>query len=104
MKLTINEQLRSLNGEAMFEMDKDVRTPIDLKLVCVNAILRPHASDEQVSGIEKMKRLDLATKIYKAEESIEVTAEEIVTLKMLIARSYGTMIAGRALQMLENIK
>lgn len=104
MKLKVNETLKTLSGDTLFDAVNGVKTDITLKAICVEAILKPHESDAGVSGTEKMSRWNFAQKIYKATEDIDITTEEATLLKTLIARAFTVLIAGQACQMIEGGK
>jgi hypothetical protein len=100
MKLKVNEVLVTLTGEKLFDVIGGERKDITLKTVCVEAILKPNDADTQVSGMEKMNRWDLAQKIFKATDDIDITAEEAALLKTLIARAFPVIIAGQSCKMI----
>jgi hypothetical protein len=74
-----------------------------LKSIVVDA-LQATFPDEQLSGEEKAKRWLLATRIYAHPQDIDLTAEEISTLKKVVGKGYGPLIVGQAYQMLDPIE
>lgn len=100
MKLNFSETLKGLDGEALKEGEKE----IDLRTICVNALLASHAGPdgrpEQPSGVEKIKRYLLAKKLNSGGEQT-VTAEEISLLKQMIEKSFATLVVGITNEMLE---
>lgn len=78
----------------------DERNPVTLKSIACNALM---AMDPQakMTGEEKVKRYDLATRVVKAESPETLEAEDIVLLKKVIGDGFGPIIVGQAFKMLE---
>ena len=77
----------------------DSGKPIDLKGVCVGALLQQ--TSEKIGGLAKAKCYDLALKINQAEKPIDLDSEEIVAIKALIDKFQPPMIVGQAFKLLE---
>jgi hypothetical protein len=54
-----------------------------------------------MEGKEKIRRFRLADRIYGAKEPIQLSAEDVVLLKEVTAKTYGPLITGRAWDLLE---
>ena len=104
MKLKVTEELKALNGETLFDITGGVKKNLTLGAIAVDAVLRPFEADAQVPGVEKMARWDLAQRIYKATDEVDISSEEAVLLKNLIARAFPVMIAGQACKMIDGGK
>lgn len=76
---------------------EDGRTAFALKDACVGALM---ANDEKLDGSEKMKRFLMATKIQAAKE-LELKIEEVVLLKEVVGKNYGTLVVGRVFEILD---
>jgi len=95
VKINFNVGLKNLKGETL----KDKEKILTLKDVSANALLGNY--DEKIDGEEKLKRFLLATRIYEANDELELNIDEIKMTKDLIARGYSTLVTGRALQILD---
>lgn len=100
MKIDVSQPLKSLKGEPIQERKSPTEVVV-LKLshIMIEALLRP---DEKASGMDKMHRFDFAQKVYKAEGIMEISAEDIVMLKVLInARFSEPLIVGQVFSILD---
>ena len=104
MKLKVTEELKALNGETLFDITGGMKNNLTLGAIAVDAVLRPFEADQNVSGVEKMARWDLAQRIYKATDETDISSEEAVLLKNLIARAFPVMVAGQACKMIDGGK
>jgi len=89
-----------LDGPAPAEGEKDERNPVTLKTVACNGLMGmdPQA---KMSGEEKVKRYDLATRIVRGAKDEEFKVEEIALIKKVIGEGFAPLIAGQALKMLD---
>ena len=98
MKIDFTRPLTDFDGKPLIDGDKAVT----LGLIAVNALTTPQEGDNALSGVEKIHRYDLARDIYKSTLPIEITAEDISTIKGLIIKLYhNVIVVGQALPMLE---
>jgi hypothetical protein len=97
MKLDTATVLRDLQGNEMMA-DKD--QPATVRLICTNALLGHHADDANISGDEKFKRFQLASRLNEGKAA-DVSSEEIVLLKRMIGRSYTPAVVGPMFMLLE---
>ena len=103
MKINFNEPFVDLSNEPIIEKTqigketKDVT--IILKAICTTALLALQEK-ENLSGEEKVKRYELAKRIFAGGE-INLKTEQIVLLKDLIGKSFTPIIVGQAFRMLE---
>lgn len=82
MKRDFNTIVKNINGEDMLEAtDK----PLTMKTACLTALLVPQDGDEKLNGKQKCDLVSLAMRI-NGEGDVEITTEEIVTLKQRIAK------------------
>jgi hypothetical protein len=98
MKIDFTRKLTTLAGESIRYNQKDETSLMDISL---DALLTPMQDDQNLSGEEKAKRYVLATRIYSNPAEIDVTVEEVSTLKKLIGKLFGALVVGQAYQMLE---
>lgn len=112
MKIDVTKKLVDLSGKVLTQpkQDQDRKTnekpemeDITLKMVSVNAIL---AADPRKScpGEEKVKRYELAKKIYVADTEVELSAEDIVLIKNSVHDGFQPLISGQVAEILEGKK
>ena len=104
MNIRLNEKIYGLNGVALQDIDRNgnILGDIVLKSIMIEALLRPHASEERVSGVEKLKRFNLAQKIYESTEEVSLQTEEVALIKELVGvKGFPVLIVGRVFSMLE---
>lgn len=79
--------------------------PFTLRTACVN-VLTMREMDErgrakEMSGKDKVKRYELAKKIYKSTGLVDLQSEEITLLKELIGRIYPPITVGQSYEILD---
>ena len=95
MEIDMEQKLEDIEGNVLEENGKH----ITLKSICINAALG-HTESERLSGEQKLNLYELAIKIRKGGV-IDLTAEEIVTLKDRIGKLYYALVVGQGFDMLE---
>ncbi|MDD5353300.1 MAG: hypothetical protein PHS93_09090 [Candidatus Omnitrophica bacterium] len=93
MKVNFNQPLKNLDGSPIKDGDK----AITLKDVCANALL---AVEEKADGKVKLENWTLAQLVYKGGE-LDLTAEQVVKIKDMVAKSYTTLVVGQVLEILK---
>ena len=101
MKIEFKQVLRSMDGEAMQEQreGKDARD-FTLARACINALLTD-IPNEQQTGAQKFDRFKLAMRLGNEEDPIEITAEDITTIKGQVGKVYFTYTVGTIWSILE---
>ena len=97
MKINVNQELKTFGNETLKDGEGNVFT---LKGICATVLLG-QPQNEKATGEEKMKRYDLAKKIWTAEGEVDLKAEDISLLKKLVGESYLPLIVGQVWAMLE---
>lgn len=97
MKINFAQEFKTFGGETLKDAEGNV---FNLKGVCATVLLGQQ-QNEKATGEEKMKRYELAKKIWDGDGVVDVKAEDITTLKKLIGESYLPLVVGQAYQMLE---
>lgn len=77
--------------------------PLTLDTVLVNSLLSTLDEDKNLPGTEKFKLFQLAMKISDASE-VDLSAEEISTIKDRVAKSYTTLVVGKVWNMIDPSK
>lgn len=98
MKIKVDVVLKNMNGAALKDIDENgVTIDATLRRTLVNAVLTPIQNE---SGIEKVKKYELAKRIYTNDE-VELTDEEIKLLKNRVGESFGPIVVGQVFEILE---
>jgi len=94
-KLDVDSQMRGII--------ENTGKNLTLKTVCVNALSAQYRGEENIEGMEKLKRGKLAEKIFSAKnnENIHLSNEEINDLKILIGKKDDPLIVLRAYELLD---
>lgn len=100
-KISFKQVIKSIDGEP-FTNENDEK--LTLKYFAINA-LSGHAPGTQLSGQEKVERFNLALKIEKSKNEVDLTAEETVLIKTAINQFFPSpVIVGRCWELLEKGK
>lgn len=91
---------RVLNGLDGKPLQSEQKEKLTLSDVAVNALLATLDEDRQLAGTEKVKRYELARKIYGQKE-VSLTPEELVMIRERIGKAYGPVVVGVAWRFLE---
>lgn len=99
MTINFSQKFVTLGGDTVPDGDKG--GVLTLRTIAENALLGTF-QDDTATGEEKLKRWKLAQSIHSVEVgTLNVTSEDVVLIKRLIAKAYATMIVGQAYEMLE---
>lgn len=100
MLVDVTQKLKTLSGQVMKDFDEN-KEAVDatLRLVIVNALLA--TTKKQESGVEKVRKYELAKKAYQNDE-VELTAEDITLIKNQIGEVFPAVVVGQCFEMLEN--
>lgn len=100
MKIDLNTELTNLDGTPIPEASADGKTnPTTLKSVFCN-VLTQQKQGETVTGIEKVRRYNLATQIYTSAE-IDLGVDDTKLLRDLVADGYIALISGQVWNILD---
>ena len=97
-----------IDGEVVIENGKPTMKkspPFTLRTACVNVLTMREVDDrgkaKEISGKDKVKRYELAKRIYHSKELVDLQAEEIALLKELVGRIYPPITVGQAFEILD---
>ena len=98
MLVKVDVPLKTMDGQTMKDNDGQGNA-IDatVKMAIVNAILSPV---ERESGIEKVKKYELAKKIYASDE-VDLNEDEIKTIKDRVGESFSSLVVGQIFELLK---
>jgi hypothetical protein len=94
MKVDFAAPILDLKGEPIIENGEQVT----LGAITSNALLATYKDETDLAGEEKVKRFKLAV-IAEGEQDLSV--EQVVLLKKLIAKAFAPLIVGRAYELLD---
>lgn len=101
MLINFSALITDLGGKPIKDGDIDMT----LKDLAVNALITTltdaRGEAERLSGIEKVGNATLAEKIYKSEEPIDLSVEDIAKLKERISRFPFPLVVMRAWSLLD---
>lgn len=97
MKRNFDAPLKTIDGE---DFKLDGGEAFTLKKICLGAIGATLPGDDAMDGEKKFNLYKLASRINKGG-LVDVTAEEISTLKARIAKAYTVFAVGAAFTLLE---
>jgi hypothetical protein len=95
MKIELDVKLKDADGSDIILDDKPAKT---LKDVCVSAVLLPIQEDDSDKKLNKYK---IFKKLADAKTEVELTAEEIVIIKVGIGKFEPPLILGQCFELLE---
>ena len=97
-----------VDGEPVIKDGKPIMKkspPFTLRTACVNVLTMREVDDrgkaKEITGKDKVKRYELAKRIYHAKELVDLQAEEISLLKELVGRIYPPITVGQAFEILD---
>ena len=99
MLLNLGVVLKGIDDEDL--VDDRNKAPLTLRLCMISALVANYRGEEGLDGVEKLKRWELALKVKNAPDPTELTVEEVVEIKKLISKLFGTVVVGQAYKLLE---
>ncbi len=97
MLVKVNVSLKTLDGQGMKDNVDGKAVDATVRMAMVNAILSPV---EKESGIDKVKKYELAKKIYASDE-VDLNEDEIKLIKERIGEVYAPIIVGQIFELLK---
>lgn len=98
MLVDVSRNLVQMNGNPLMDTnEKGEAVEATVKTAIVNAVLSPVQNEK---GIDKVKKYELAKRIYQVEGEIELTPEEVVLIKDRVGELYTPLIVGQVLELL----
>jgi len=98
MLVKVNVPLKTFDGQTMKDNDGEGNA-IDatLKMAIVNAVLSPVQNEK---GIDKVKKYELAKKIYASDE-VDLNEDEIKLIKDRVGETFAPIIVGQVYEVLK---
>lgn len=109
MKINLNIVLKDIESEEdITYTGKDgTEKSFTASLVCIRALMQLFKGEEELSGEVKLSRYNLATRIKSCEKRdipVHLVTEEIVEIKKVVSKAFGTLIVGQVFPILEGDK
>lgn len=98
MLIDFDVAFTDIAGCLIAENGKDV----SIKTLVTTALVANYADETGLAGEEKFSRFNLALRIHNARGAVEVSIEELVLIKKLVAKAYTTLAVGRIYALIEN--
>lgn len=96
MKINLNVPMLDMRGNPVIDAN---RSPLTLQNVCSDAL--GNYADQGMTGTHKLQNFALGMKIAAAESEIELTVEELATIKDVVGKSYSPLVVGRLDELIE---
>ena len=98
MKINVNQVLKALDGQTMKDNVNGEAIDATVKMAIVNAVLSPV---DKETGVKKLEKYQLAQKVYNADGEVELSAEEITSIKKQVGEVFPPIIVGQVFNLLE---
>jgi len=101
MKINVNQTLKALNGDVLKDNDGQGNAKdANVKDAIINVLLASIQQGKTETGVDKVKKYELAKRIYETDEVL-LSVEEIVLIKDRVGDSFGPMVVGQVFKLLE---
>jgi len=98
MLVNVNQVLKTLDGQTMKDNDgQGNAVDATVKMAIVNGLLSPVQKE---SGIDKVKKYELAKKVFNADE-VDLNEDEIKLIKDRVGESFSPIIVGQIYELLK---
>jgi hypothetical protein len=98
MLVKVDVPLVTIDGQVMKDNDgQGNAVDATLKMAIVNAVLSPVQKE---SGIDKVKKYELAKKVYASDE-VDLDEDEIKLIKDRVGENYAPIIVGQVYEILK---
>jgi hypothetical protein len=101
MKRDFSQLLKGYDDNQI--IDGATEKPMTLGSACIEALNGIFEDEKNLSGEAKFKRHQLCARIYKGGE-VDVTAEEISLMKLLVGKGYPPIVVGAVYKLFEDEK
>ena len=105
MRINVNSPITGFDGEPIVNKEEGGKSEVlTLKSICITALSSTTNAESQknIAEDEKLRRFDLAMRIYKSDGEMNLDAEEITLLKKRISEIFiMPVVVGRAHELLD---
>lgn len=97
MLVNVTQALKTIDGQTMKDVIDGNAIDATVKMAVVNAILSPVQNE---SGVDKVKKYELAKKVYASEE-VDLNEDEIKLIKERVGECFNPLIVGQIYDLLK---
>ena len=97
MLVKVDVLLKTMDGQVMKDNVDGEAVDATIKMIIVNAILSPV---EKESGIDKVKKYELAKKVF-ANDEVDLNEDEIKLIKDRVGEVFPPIIVGQVYELLK---
>jgi hypothetical protein len=97
MLVKVNQVLKNITGETMKDMVDGKAIDATVKMAIVNAVLSPVQKE---SGIDKVKKYELAKKVHSSDE-VDLNEDEITLIKERVGEVFPPVVVGQIYELLK---
>lgn len=106
MKVNLNQKVKNFDGEVLkkpVKKGKEINeVDFTLAVAFIDALTADFKSEVDLSGAKKLERYILAQKVNrKKSAACDFTVEEIVLIKEVVGKAFGTLIVGYIYEILK---
>jgi len=97
MKLVVTQTLKQFDGTPLKDMVNGEAVDATVRQAVVNALMAPVEGDD---GVAKVRKYELAMRVYK-EEEVDLTVEEAAIIKTAVGKSFAPIVVGQLFNLLD---
>ena len=97
MLVKVDTSLKTLDGQVMKDNVDGQAVDATVQMAIVNAVLSPV---EREKGVDKVKKYELAKKIYASDE-VDLNEDEIKLIKDRVGETFPPIIVGQIYELLK---
>jgi len=97
MLVKVSVPLKTMDGQVMKDNVDGEAVDATIKMVIVNAVLSPVQKE---SGVEKVKKYELAKKIHSNDE-VDLDEKEIAMIKDAVGENFAPIVVGQIYELLK---
>lgn len=97
MLVKVNVPLKTMDGQVMKDNVDGEAVDATVQMAIVNAVLSPV---EKELGVDKVKKYELAKKIY-ANDEVDLNEDEIKTIKDAVGKNFAPIVVGQIYELLK---
>ncbi len=97
MLVKVNVPILTMDGQAMKDNVDGKAVNATVKTAIVNAVLAPVQKE---SGIDKVKKYELAKRIFENDE-VDLNEDEITLIKVCVGENFAPIVVGQIYELLK---
>ena len=97
MLVKVNVPIKTLDGQSMKDNVDGKAVDATVKTAIINAVLAPVQTEK---GVEKVKKYELAKKVF-ANDEVDLNEDEIKLIKDCIGENFAPIVVGQIYELLK---